>query len=685
MSRIGIPFLLALALSSCHGEPPAVTPTPKPTPQAADKPPVLPLIPRTVLFGNPDKTEPRLSPDGKWLSYLAPEKGVLNLWVAPLADPSKARALTHDTGRGVRGAEWAYDSQHVLYVQDDGGDENWRLFSVGVEGGKSLDLTPVKGVQARLVHRSPKKPTTVLVGLNERDKKWHDVFAVDVTTGNRTLLEKNEGFASYLANDDLELVLAVKNTDDGGSEIFRKVPKKGWVSILAVPPDDALTTEPQVLSRDGKNLFLLDSRGRDRAVLARLELDTGKEEVLAEDQKADVVEVLTNPATHEPEAAAAVYAQKSWLVLDPKLTDDFTRLAKAFPGELDVVSQSDDNRHWLVSYSLDTGPKRTAHYDRTTHAVTPLFVDRPEFAKYELAPMVPVTIRARDGLELVSYVTFPRGAGAGPDAKPAQPYPMVLFVHGGPWSRDHWGLNPWHQWLANRGYVVLSVNYRGSTGFGKAFVNAGDKQWAAKMHDDLLDAVSWAVERRITRPGQVAIMGGSYGGYATLVGLSFTPSTFACGVDIVGPSNLVTLLESIPPYWASYRATFSRRIGDPRTEEGRRLLRERSPLSRADAIVRPLLIGQGRNDPRVKPAESEQIVGAMKGRGVPVTYVVYPDEGHGFARPENRDSFNAIAEAFLKQCLGGRREPFGKAFEGASLEVVEGADDIEGLAPALQR
>jgi len=294
-----------------------------------------------------------------------------------------------------------------------------------------------------------------------------------------------------------------------------------------------------------------------------------------------------------------------------------------------------------------------------------------------------VVIKSRDGLDLLSYYTLPLGSNSNDDGLPDQPLPMVLNVHGGPWSRDYWGLNSIHQWLANRGYAVLSVNFRGSTGLGKNFTNAGDLEWGRKMQEDLIDAVNWSIDQGIADPEKIAIMGGSYGGYAVLAGLALSPQLFACGVDIVGPSNLITLLQSVPPYWKPEIEQWTKRVGDYRTEEGRELLRERSPLRYADLIERPLLIGQGANDPRVKQNESDQIVEAMQEKGLPVTYVLYADEGHGFARPENRLSFYAIAEAFLAEHLGGRYESIGSDFQGANFTVPSGAGEIAGLAAAM--
>jgi dipeptidyl aminopeptidase/acylaminoacyl peptidase len=320
-------------------------------------------------------------------------------------------------------------------------------------------------------------------------------------------------------------------------------------------------------------------------------------------------------------------------------------------------------------------------YERDRAAVTKLFDQRPELAHAPLQGMRTLEIRARDGLNLVSYLTLPAGSA---ERWPEKPVPLVLNIHGGPWARDSYGFNPEHQWLANRGYAVLAVNYRGSMGFGKSFVNAGDGEWAGRMHEDLVDAVEWAVREKIADPDKVAIYGASYGGYATLVGLTLTPERFACGVDIVGPSNLITLLESIPPYWKSFFEDMAHRVGDPRTPIGRSHLTQRSPLTHVERIRRPLLIAQGANDPRVKQAEADQIVAAMQAKHLPVTYVLYPDEGHGFARPQNRLSFYAITEAFLAQYLGGRFEPIGADFNDSSLEIAAGADFVPGVAGALR-
>jgi dipeptidyl aminopeptidase/acylaminoacyl peptidase len=403
-----------------------------------------------------------------------------------------------------------------------------------------------------------------------------------------------------------------------------------------------------------------------------LETRTGEKAVLFEDPRADVGHVLSHPLTGRVQAAAATYMRMRWEALDEAVRRDLTVLQSASPGDVGVHSRTRDDELWAVSFERDDAPTQYALFERCAGEVRPLFSTRPALEGAPLSRMHPVVIPARDGLELVSYLTLPAWLEAG-EARPTEPLPTVLLVHGGPWWRDTWGFNTWHQWLANRGYAVLSPNFRGSTGFGKAFVNAGDREWGAKMHDDLLDAVAWAVSEGIADPARVAIMGGSYGGYAALVGLAFTPEVFAAGVDIVGPSNLQTLLETVPPYWAPVFEEMARRIGDPRTEAGRAFLWSRSPLSRAAEVRRPLLIGQGANDPRVKQAESDQIVAALEAKGIPVIYALYPDEGHGFARPENVLSFYALTEAFLAEHLGGRDEGLGEDLAGSSLELQAGA------------
>jgi dipeptidyl aminopeptidase/acylaminoacyl peptidase len=432
---------------------------------------------------------------------------------------------------------------------------------------------------------------------------------------------------------------------------------------------------------------MLDSRGRDKAALVLIDAETGEtREVVAKSDAADVSDVVFHPLTKEPLAYAVERERVEWIALDDATRAQLEALEGALSGDFAVVSQTKDNGQWLVAEDAPEEPGRYWHFDAGKRQATPLFTTRPDLEGAPLQPLHAVTIPSRDGLDLISYYTLPPGSDPDGDGKPGEPQPTMLWVHGGPWARDSYGYDPVHQWLANRGYAVLSVNYRGSTGIGKEFINASHGEWAGAMHDDLIDAVEWAVENGIAQEDRVAIGGGSYGGYATLVGVTFTPEEFACGVDIVGPSNLVTLIESFPEYWKPFLdATFHRGIGDPSNEEGRAEAVARSPLHKVKNIEVPLLIGQGANDPRVTVIESEQIVDAMNQGELPVTYVVFPDEGHGFARPENRLAFFAVMEGFLAEnCLGGRFEKVGDSLEGSSLTVEAGAADVPGLEAALE-
>jgi len=643
-------------------------------PLAADP---SPLIPRRVLFGNPDRANVQISRDGTQLAWLAPRDGVLNIWVAPAAEPARARAVTDDKNRGIREFYWAATGDDIIFTRDTNGDENWHVYRVDVESLAQQDLTPWKGIQARIQEVSPEIPGEILVAVNRRDPKAHDLLRIDLGSGDAKVIEENtQGFVGYLTDRQFNVRFAMRMTSSGGQELLRRNDAGGWSTYLLIPPEDSVTTRPLRFNRAGTTLYMLDSRDRNTAALAAIDVESGRRRILAEDPRADAQNVVMSADETRVIAASFVYQRTSWAVLDDDSREDFEKLRELTDGDFSIVSATDDDRTWVVLAQFDDESPKYYLFDRAAKEGRLLFTAREQLADLELRPMRPVVIRSRDGLGLVSYLTTPAGDAAAPG-------PMVLLVHGGPWARDYWGYNALHQWLANRGYAVLSVNYRGSTGFGKNFTNAGDREWAGKMHTDLLDAVDWAVRENVADPARVAIMGGSYGGYATLVGLSFTPEVFACGVDIVGPSNLVTLLESIPAYWTPIVELFVARVGDHRSEEGRKTLLAKSPLERADRIQRPLLIGQGANDPRVKQAESDQIVRALRDHNVPVTYILYPDEGHGFVRPENRMSFYAATEAFLARYLGGACEPVGTDLEGSSIRIEAGAKYIPEVAEAL--
>ena len=643
-----------------------------------------PLIERTKLFGNPVKSAARLSPDGKWLSWTAPRDGVLNLWVAPAVDLAKARPLTGGGERPIRQYYWAPDSKSLLFVNDKGGDENFKIYGVDVVTARQTTLTPFDKARAEFVMVGHTVKDRILVSVNNRNPEWNDVYSLELATGKLTLVKQNDGYDSFIADEQLNLRIAIKPTKDGGREFYRvngtTIEAKPFATIGL---EDSQTTQPFGFTTDGKTLYWQDSRGRDTAALIAQDFATGATKVIGEDRRADIGEALTDPISGRVQAFNVEYLRDDWVTVDPAIKGDLDFLEGQLKGSVSVTSRTDADDRWTVTVDPVTVPVATYLYDRKAKKLTQLFVGRPELIGAPLVAMHPLEIKARDGLTLVSYLSLPPGSDTNGDGIPDKPVPMVLFVHGGPWGRDSYGYNGVHQWLANRGYAVLSVNFRASTGFGKKFIAAGDLQWGLKMHDDLLDAVDWAVKTGVTPRDKVAIMGGSYGGYATLAGMTVTPTTFACGVDIVGPSNLQTLLKTIPPYWAGIRTQFVKRMGDPDTEAGRATLKAASPLFAADKIQRPLLIGQGANDPRVNVAESNQIVDAMKAKNIPVTYVLFPDEGHGFAKPANSIAFYAVAENFLGACLGGRAEPIGNAVTASSATVPYGAQFAPGLAAAI--
>lgn len=708
------------------------------------------IISRSVLFGNPDRGQVRVSPDAKHIAFLAPHNGVMNIFVAPVDAPANAKPITNETARGIRQFQWSFTNQHVLYLQDIGGDENWKIFAADISSAAPAvrDLTPFEQIlgpdnkpilqangkplrpTARIAATSERFPTRIVVGLNKRNPQFHDLYLLDVLSGELTLLYQNDRFGSFILDADYGVRLGLQPAPDGGQEIFQNTgsptpaaPGKPvgaqWEPFQTIPQADALTTRVVGYNADASLLYMVDSRGRNTGALFELNLATKKMELVGESAKADLSDVLMHPISRTPQAVSFDPLRETWAVVDHALQADFDALKAVAEGDLTISSRSLDDTIWTVTFIQDDGPARSYLYSRATKSATFLFTNRSQLEGKSLSRMMPVLIKSRDGLELPSYLSVPPRmqdvvstliaspqvdlSGVKVDFKDATvttritgtettavttkgftlPVPLVLVVHGGPWARDRWGFNPIHQWLANRGYAVLSVNFRGSTGFGKEFVNLGDKNWGTTMHNDLIDAVDWAVKRGIADPKRVAIMGGSYGGYAALAGLTFTPDTFACGISIVGPSNLITLLKSIPPYWAPMVNMFASRVGDHRTEEGRELLKSRSPLTFVDRIRRPLLIGQGANDPRVIQAESDQIVNAMKAKNIPVTYVLFPDEGHGFNRPQNNMAFNAVAEAFLAEHLGGRVEPIGDDFKSSSITVPEGAEFVKGLKPAL--
>jgi dipeptidyl aminopeptidase/acylaminoacyl peptidase len=619
------------------------------------------LIPRTHLFGNPTRAAARISPDGAMLSWLAPVEGVLNVFVAPVDAPAEAVVVTRDRGRGVRIYGWTY-AGGLVYLQDVGGDENYHLFAVDPIARETRDLTPFTDVRAGIAGVSRRRRGELLLSLNRRDPRFHDLFRLNLASGALELVEENTGIAWFVSDEAYRAVLAVKTAPNGARQVLRK--RDGtWGPFLEFAPEDARSSGPNHVDPEGRILYLRDARGRDTAALVRLDLVNGEQTVLAVDPRADIGGMIVDIETRMPRAYTIVAERMEYHALDPTIVPDLDFLVQSGIGDWGLTSRSEDDRLWIVSADSDTRPAVDYLYDRVAQILREVLRARPQLDGVTLRQMHPVRITARDKMSLVSYLTKP---------DTAEPAPLVLLVHGGPWSRDYFGYNAWHQWLADRGYAVLSVNFRGSTGFGKAFINAGDGEWGRRMDDDLCDAVTWAVAEGHADPARIAIMGTSYGGYATLVGLTRNPELYACGVDIVGPSNLVTLLRTIPPYWEAIRADLYRAIGDIDTSEGLAQAQERSPLFVATNIRKPLLIAQGANDPRVKQAESDQMVAALRTAGIPATYILFPDEGHGFVRPENAIACNALIEDFLARHLGGEAEPVSaEQMAESSAKIVE--------------
>jgi dipeptidyl aminopeptidase/acylaminoacyl peptidase len=623
-----------------------------------------PLVSRDILFGNPERASPKLSPDGQRLAWVAPDKkNVLQVWVKTVGKDDD-KIVTADKKRGIRQYFWAEDNKTLLYQQDNDGDENFHVYGVDLASGNVRDYTPFQGVRAEVTDVNPDFPDEILLEANIRDRQLMDVHRLSLKTGALTLDTENPGdVAGWGTDAKFQVRAAQAQTPDGGTEIrVRDDVKAPWKSLQRVGPDEILDFED--FTKDGASVYLKTSIGSDTARLVERNLATGAEKVLAVSPEVDAGNVLIHPKSHVVQAVSFAPGRATWKVLDPSVQADFDAIQKLHSGDFTIVNRTSKDDAWLVAFTSDRGPVTWYKWDRTAKKGTILFSAQPKLEGLALAEMKPVVIKSRDGLNLNSYLTLPVGVAP-------KNLPMVLFVHGGPWGRDTWGYSSYAQWFANRGYAVLQTNYRASTGYGKKFLNAGNRQWGLKMHDDLIDAVDWAIKQGIADPKKVAIMGGSYGGYAALAAVTFTPEKFACSVDIVGPSNLKTLIASIPPYWKPLRATFNVRMGNVDDPKDAELVKNASPLFKADKIVRPLLIGQGANDPRVNVKESEQIVDAIEKNKGSVTYVVYSDEGHGFARPENRIDFNARSEKFLAACLGGRFEPMDGAKIPGSTAVVK--------------
>jgi dipeptidyl aminopeptidase/acylaminoacyl peptidase len=632
---------------------------------------VVPLIPRDVLFGNPKYASPTLSPDGKYLAYLAPslDLGVLNVWVRDTYAAATARQITNDTARGIRSVTWAEDCRHVLYMQDHEGDENFHLWAVDAITNSTSqlpltarELTPGPNVKASSVITNKRYPNELLVATNQRDPSQFDMYRCHLPTGQLALDTQNPGdVVGWGAEDESFTVrmASVRNQDDSSNTVRVRDScgssnnSSEWRDLITFPYGEEGSFVDFCMD-GGSSCYITSTLGRETKALLRVDLKTGAViEEVSQNDKCDVRGITLDQDTKAVRAVTFNYARTERVFFDPELDRDYAVLESMKPAgsEVGIASRTRDEKLWVVVFSRSDGPSEYVLYDQVNKTTTPLFVSRPELLNYQLQMMEDVRIKARDGLELVGYLTRTASDDKGEKA------PLILLVHGGPWARDFWGYSPQAQWFANRGYSVLQVNFRGSTGYGKSFLHKGDKQWGVgDMQHDLTDSVQWAIEQGIADQDRICIYGGSYGGYACLAGLAFTPDLYACGVDIVGPSNVKTLLDSIPAYWGPLRNGMLLKIGDVDSDE--EFNEKISPLFHIDNIKAPLMIGQGANDPRVKQTEADQIAFSMHEKGIPVEYVLYPDEGHGFARPDNRIDFNGRVELFLEKHLGGRSETF---------------------------
>lgn len=638
------------------------------------------IIPRSMLFGDPKYVQPKISFDGKYLAYLSPCHGALNVWVGKLGQHKSMHPVSNNKKRGVSSFFWSYDNEHLIYADDYKGNENWRLYSVNIKTGRTKTLCAYKNTQVNVIAASPRRPEEILVGINKRRADLQDLYVLNIKTGTLSLIYENNSFSWFVCDDALRVVVAGQNTSSGGVEVFRLGKNFSKVEILNVKPEDVLTFVPLGVDKGRQWLFVLDSTDRDGAALVKVSLTTKEKQTLAALPKMDVDDVFFHPKTKSPQGYRGAYEKQQWFSLTPEFQEDINYLNNLAAGEFSVANSSLDGQKWIVKYTRDVGLPYYYFYDRGQKKAYFLFSSNPQIESLPFTKMKTVIIPARDRLPLVSYLSIPRWVQLKKySATPS--LPLILLVHGGPYARDYWGYNVLHQWLANRGYAVLSVNYRGSSGFGKFFANAGNGEWGGKMHDDLVDATAWAIEKGLTVKDKVAIMGGSYGGYAALVGLTKTPELFSCAVDIVGPSSLKTLAASVPEYWKPFWPVFKKMIGgDLDSAEGVLALEKRSPINYVDNIKKPLLIGHGAFDPRVKQEESDRLVKQMLSKNIPVTYVLYPDEGHGFSRPENRLSFFAVTEAFLYQHLRGRLEPLKeKDFKNSSIQIKAGKENITEL------
>ncbi|TNE58676.1 MAG: S9 family peptidase [Alphaproteobacteria bacterium] len=651
------------------------------------------LIPRQAFFGNPTRHGPKISPDGTQIAYLAPLDGVMNIWVGPAEQISMAVPITGETRSEIGKVNWSADGAYLIYNKLAGANKGWHVFATQVANGQTRDLTPIDepNIKAHVAYINPAFPDEAIIAINDRDGRYPDFYRVFLSTGERELLMENSwgddsGFIEVHFDGNSVPRLAIETTSDGGGNLLVSSDGKDWQIIRHINAIDIFPFEIRGFNADNTTAYIYSSRDRNTSGVYALNLQDGTQRLIGANDRADIEDVIVHPETRELEAFAIEYDREEWVTASADVAKTLAFLARAASGDFHIVSRSADGNRWIVFYDQVTEPGDYYLVDAVAHTARKLFTSRQDLIGAPLARMYPRIIKSRDGLDLVSYLTLPEGTDPDGDGRPEMALPMVVLVHGGPWGpRDHFGYNADHQWLANRGYAVLSVNYRGTLGFGKNFVEAGTHEMGGKMQDDLMDAVEWANVTRISDPERVAIMGEGFGGYAVMVGLSRDPEAFACGVNLMGMANLISLIENLPErYEPVMDATWYRRAGDPRTEEGRALLKERSPFFYLDRISKPLLMVQSDRFGDIAVQESETISQTLRNNGVPVTYLQLTDEGYGFYSEQNVTAYGAVTEAFLAGCLGGMHEPIGDALMDASLTVREGADNVPGLQQAVE-
>ena len=659
-----------------------------------------PLVPFERYLLKPSYEAPKVSPDGKHIVVMGQIDGVSNLMIADVSTPTSLRALTHERGRGLQAHtiwdepafRWAENNRHLFYMRDDKGDENWVLYSLDTVTGESRRLTPAQGVRVRGLQTSAKFPDEVLFGMNDKAPAQLDYYRANARTGALTHVASAAPYLLKTFDNDFSERVALSLDKNLDCVLWLHQRGGSWKEYLRVKPEDAEALSANhindlggaVITADGKKLLGFSSQGLDTTAWVSYDLSTGERQIIGLDKRVDVKRALVNPATFEPQAYMHNFTTAEWTAVDPGVTKDFAALRALDLGEIEVESRSHDDQIWIVSLMRPDYPVRFMLYRRASGKTTPLALGTPQLAELKLSTMYPMVIKSSDGFDLVSYIAYPSWVKLDAQGIPTKPQRVVTFVHGGPSDeRAQFGFAPLLQWMTNRGYTVFVVNFRGSPGFGKAFMNAQHHEWGGAMNRDVIEQVRYLIDKKIADPKRIAVFGGSYGGYETLVAMTMSPGVFTCGNAVVGPSNLETFVDpkTLPPDW-SPDSLFAL-LGDPRTEEGRKLLKARSPLNFAQNTKGDMLIVQGANDVRVPTREAEQVVAAMQKAGVRVTYLLYPDEGHGIIRAENNRSFLAISEVFFGQCLGGRYSTLTHELEGSSVKVPAGAKYIPGLTEAL--